>query len=424
MSSFLQPNTTANCGSTNKIALLFGILSPKSYDDIIRNSKNNVQNAADSLQKSFIEGLGRYSDRIEILNIPYVGSFPNLYKKARLCGGEFEYRTQYGDVVKGRDVGFCNIIGIKNLFRYRAAKRTLKQWCKSSKGKKYVVVYAIHSPFLKACVDVKNKFDRELKIIQIVPDLPEFMGGTTSFVKNIFHSINRKLLNNLYSHIDGYVLLSKYMTERLPVANKPWTVIEGIASVKDKQNEVVAAEENEYGKYILYTGTLARRYGVMNLVKAFAQTTNKQYKLVICGFGDATEEIKEISKLDGRIIFRGLVERKEAISLQEKASLLINPRTPEGEFTKYSFPSKTMEYMASGTPCILYRLSGIPSEYFDYCYTVDELGIETLSRRLSEIMAIPNEELKLKGIKAREFIARKKNPIVQTDKLIKLLSKI
>lgn len=424
MPLFLQQNANNVCDSSSKIALLFGIFSPASYGDIINNSKGGVQNAADALQKSFLEGLGRYSNQIEILNLPYVGSFPRFYKKISLESRIFEYNTKYGKVIKGKDIGFCNIVGIKNLFRYKAAKQALKQFCERNKGKKYVVVYAIHSPFLKACVEVKRKFDKELRIVQIVPDLPEFMNDRVSMVKKFFSSQNHKLLNSLYAYVDGYVLLSKYMTERLPIADKPWIVIEGIACDESKSGKISADEKLKYDKFILYTGTLARRYGVVNLVEAFTKTTNEQYKLVICGSGETSGEIKEIAKIDKRIVFRGFVERKEAVSLQKKASLLINPRTPEGEFTKYSFPSKTMEYMLSGTPCILYRLPGIPQEYFDYCYTVDELGIEALSRRLSEIMSLSDDELRLKGSKAKEFISCNKNPIVQTDKLIELLNRI
>ena len=38
----------------------------------------------------------------------------------------------------------------------------------------------------------------------------------------------------------------------------------------------------------------------------------------------------------------------------------VNPRQNNEEFTKYSFPSKTMEYLASGVPVVAYKLDGIP----------------------------------------------------------------
>lgn len=40
--------------------------------------------------------------------------------------------------------------------------------------------------------------------------------------------INRKSLNKLYDKIDGFILLTEFMTERLPIGNKPYRVVEGI----------------------------------------------------------------------------------------------------------------------------------------------------------------------------------------------------
>ena len=116
--------------------------------------------------------------------------------------------------------------------------------------------------------------------------------------------------------------------------------------------------------------------------------------------------------------------REEVLKLQQKATLLVNPRTPEGEFTKYSFPSKTMEYFASGKPTLLYRLPGIPDEYFEYCYTVDTLGVDALSETLSCILNLSNEKLEQKGRCARNFVLSQKNPIVQCTKIVQLISQI
>ena len=41
----------------------------------------------------------------------------------------------------------------------------------------------------------------------------------------------------------------------------------------------------------------------------------------------------------------------------------MNPRSADAEYTKYSFPSKTIEYLATGVPVVMNRLPGIPEEY-------------------------------------------------------------
>ena len=59
----------------------------------------------------------------------------------------------------------------------------------------------------------------------------------------------------------------------------------------------------------------------------------------------------------------GQVSLNEARALQKTADVLVNPRLNEGEYTKYSFPSKTMEYLSTGRPVVCYKLDGIPDEY-------------------------------------------------------------
>ena len=64
------------------------------------------------------------------------------------------------------------------------------------------------------------------------------------------------------------------------------------------------------------------------------------------------EKIIACSKKDNRIVFKGMVPNKIVVEDQLKATLLVNPRPSIGEFTRYSFPSKNMEYMVSGTPMV------------------------------------------------------------------------
>ena len=101
--------------------------------------------------------------------------------------------------------------------------------------------------------------------------------------------------------------------------------------------------------------------------------------------------------------------------------LLVNPRTPEGEFTKYSFPSKTMEYMASGVPVLMYRLPGIPEEYFNYCYKVEDVGETALTKAIEDVLNKSSEELANMGKSAREFILEHKNPIAQMGKVVEFI---
>ena len=86
-------------------------------------------------------------------------------------------------------------------------------------------------------------------------------------------------------------------------------------------------------------------------------------ELWICGSGDAKDIIEDEAQKDSRIKYFGLVDSQTALKMQHQATILVNPRTSDGEYTKYSFPSKNMEYMVSGTPVLTTDLPGMPKEH-------------------------------------------------------------
>ena len=106
------------------------------------------------------------------------------------------------------------------------------------------------------------------------------------------------------------------------------------------------------------------------------------------------------------------------LEYEKKATLLVNVRDDKDEFTKYSFPSKVIEYMLSGTPMFMTRLSGIPEEYYSYTYWVEDNDVQTLRQALEQIAAKPAEELLAFGAVGQAFIKKEKNGRMQAGKIL------
>ena len=92
--------------------------------------------------------------------------------------------------------------------------------------------------------------------------------------------------------------------------------------------------------------------------------------------------VKEAARKDPRIEFKGFLSKREIALLQTQCDVLVNPRTDTGEYTKYSFPSKTMEYLLSGSKVVMYRLAGIGEEYYRYIRTINTPGPEAMAQAL------------------------------------------
>jgi len=397
------------------VLMLAGLFPDEIRNEIIANSKYNTQFAADALQWSILKGLSSYYQQIEVANFPFVGAYPRLNKSPFIKTFKFGGRN-----IRGNNIGYLNFVGYKNVDIYRKAKKYISEWAVQHPGEKVILIYAAYLPFMKAAIAAK-KYDSSIKLCLVLPDLPQFMNKHSGFLLKLFiKKLIIKLQKALIS-MDGYVLLTKYMADNLP-QGKRWTVVEGIFN--DQANTAPAPEAVSDKRVILYTGTLARRYGILRLLEAFGLTDNKNYLLVVCGDGDTKEDINLAAEKDNRIIYKGSIDRAEVLKLQQQASLLVNPRTAEGEFTRFSFPSKTMEYLASGVPALLYKLPGIPDEYYNHCYSLEDISVSALAKKITEILSLDPMVLAEKGRLAREFILNNKNPEKQCEKIYKLIEEI
>ena len=173
---------------------------------------------------------------------------------------------------------------------------------------------------------------------------------------------------------------------------------------------------------MLYTGTLHRELGIGELLQAFEQMPEMQ--LWLCGRGDMEDEVRRSAEKHPNIRYFGFVSQEEALSLQSRATALINPRSPAGLYTRYSFPSKTLEYLRSGRPTLCYALEGIPEEYGQYLVYIQAPGADGIRQAVREWMKIPAAEREARGRSGREYVLKHKNPKAQCETLLALLRRM
>ena len=213
------------------------------------------------------------------------------------------------------------------------------------------------------------------------------------------------------------MFLSEQMKEKIDVTNKGYIVIEGLCDSNIKLQEQRIEKENT----ILYTGSIHKRYGIKLLVDAFIQADIPNWELKICGTGDMEEDLKNLS--NEKVVYLGSIPNEEACHLQRKAKLLVNPRPTNEDFVKYSFPSKNIEYMASGTPMLTTIIPSMPKDYYEYIYLIKDESVDGLCSDIKEITQKPDTELEMMGEKAKKFILENKNNKQQTKKIIDFLKK-
>ncbi len=247
--------------------------------------------------------------------------------------------------------------------------------------------------------------------IGIVTDLPDMLGDG---------GFSRKMANYTIGKCSGYVLLTQAMNDRLNPNGKPYVILEGHADIAMSEKKP-SPELKQNPRVCLYAGGVSERYGLKNLVEGFRQAKIENARLHIYGPGSYVEELKRVAAEDPRLVYGGMLLSSQVVEKEMEATLLINPRPTNEEFVKYSFPSKTMEYMASGTPVLTTVLPGMPREYHPYVYLIEDETAEGIGKALKEVLSRSDEELFQKGSEARRFILENKNNVIQGKKILNLL---
>lgn len=375
--------------------------------------------AANVHQWHILEGLaGREDVCVEAVNAAFVGTYPREYKDGYIHGGSWEYKG-----VEVHEVGFLNLFGIRSISRSIGVYRGMVRWWKRHRGEENTaVLYSMITPFMLAGALAKRRC-KGLKLCLYVPDLPgSFLQiGGKGKIYRFLKRVDCALMNRLLQKMDSFALLTEQMNEKVnPGGEKPYTVVEGIVSAEDGPD----IEDFVPGKTpsFVYTGLIDRAFGVLDLAEAFTLLEG-DCTLELFGQGEALETIREIAEKDPRIRCHGAIPRGEALQKQREATVLVNPRMPDRDFVRYSFPSKTLEYLLSGRPVLMFRLDGIPEEYYEYISTYPSPDHGEMAAVMKRLMDAPEEELTCRGKRGREFVLREKNEAKQAQKLIELLKR-
>ncbi len=340
--------------------------------------------------------------------------FPLKIIKGRKWTSEFKEKK-----IEIREISYINTSILKIISRFFSGLYYSGKDYHKAKNKGGVIVYSVHVPFMLIGYIISKIY--KIDYIAIWTDPPSVSNERESFLNSKLKNVDRILSKLLMKQASKVIALTKYLAEDF-APNKPYIVIEGIIDEKDI-NSNMKREQNEDLNLlkVVYTGSLEKRYGIKNIIEGFQLISEDNIILEIYGRGDYEEELKKVCSLNEKIRYKGFVSNEEILKIQREADFLINARSAEEDYVKHSFPSKTLEYMLSGTPLITTMLPGIPDEYKEYFILLENNNPQTISETLHKAIRLEKEERINKGLIALKF-ARSKNYINQGKKIVEFLT--
>lgn len=392
-----------------RIALLCGYFEPM-YENVIKEkTKTWIENAANIFQQRLINGVQQHA-KLHIISAPFVAPWPKGYQDIYVSKYASEYGIEY--------VSFNNIWGYRNFSRGYSLKRSVKRFLSQVTDEPCCfLVYSPHTPLLEAAVYAK-KLRPDTKICLIAPDLPQYMNLRKDHRKiyDFFKKYDIKRFNQLSDKVDTFVVLTKYMLEALSVKERPAIVVEGIAEISDLKPSVKRSSK----RVIAYAGRLQEAFGVHNLLQAFLLMPDKSIELVICGDGELRPNIQTLAAKDARIKYKGVVSSLKAAEILRDADVLVNPRLNNEEYTKYSFPSKNIEYLLTGNTVVGYMLDGMPDVYSNFMIIPESDTVDGLKTAILRALHEPAENQLERQQKAWKYLSENRTSIKVGQEILKL----
>ena len=202
---------------------------------------------------------------------------------------------------------------------------------------------------------------------------------------------------------------------------KPALVIDGIGRFDGDAKPV---RKDRARPIVVYAGSLRTSYGVDRLVDAVAGLTDPSATLEVYGNGELAGWVSKVAAEQTQIKGPRLLSREELLRAYRSADLLVQPRPRNQSFVPYSFPSKIIEYMASGTPVLTTRLISLTEEYTPYVYWIDDDSPAGIRKALRDVLQLPEDERLNKGRRAAKYIQATRSSEAQGKRIYAFLQAI
>lgn len=151
-------------------------------------------------------------------------------------------------------------------------------------------------------------------------------------------------------------------------------------------------------------GALSEINGIREIIGAMRYLDGEHYCLRIAGRGPLEPYVRQAALRDRRIEYCGYLSHEETLNLYKTADILINMRLTSTFNARYFFPSKLVEYMATGVPVVSTELDQIKGECDRMLFLIKDETSEALANMIAYVESLNREERVRVGTFAAEWV--------------------
>jgi glycosyltransferase involved in cell wall biosynthesis len=180
---------------------------------------------------------------------------------------------------------------------------------------------------------------------------------------------------------------------------------------------------NDDNKKVIFllSGTLWPINGTRLILDAMKVNQNSNIEIMFAGHGMDVDLILAQGSIDPRIKYLGYLTKSEMLSLYSTIDVLVNIRLIDPDENRYLFPSKLLEFMATGKMVVTNDFYGLGSDYKDNCVVLEGNDPIKLSNLLDEVSSWPVSLLEERGQKTKEFVKMNKTWDIQVLRILRFM---
>lgn len=356
-------------GKMNRVIYISNYIDPKDFECLFKLSNGKIQQQNQRFHSMFIKSI---SSNYEVKVLPVLPVNRNIINKTILKLKKHKTENVYYRGFLSVNIPFIKqIVDIFQVFTC---------FFKSKKDS----IFIVDSMCYTGCIVIR--FLKKLsnsKFICINTDLP-FKYANSSSKGASASSLDRVLYKSIKS-FDAFINITENIEKEL-VTNKPVLIINGFLDIDKSKDDISFSKHNPFR--FAYAGALSRANGIDRLINAFKELPD--YELYLFGIVMDKGILNDITK---NIHYIGNIYNEDLNKHIKEMDCLINPRPSNLEYTLYSFPSKTFDYIKFNKPILTTRLRCYSKEIIENVYILSEESTEMMSNCIIKIANLSSEEL-------------------------------
>jgi glycosyltransferase involved in cell wall biosynthesis len=249
--------------------------------------------------------------------------------------------------------------------------------------------------------------------------------GQTVPASPLWH-LDVRLQRWLLPKFDGHLAVADQIaTDFFP--GRPYVRVEGgvdtaFLELTRRSDELVPASNSPF--VFAFAGWLNEANGIPVVLSAFRLLQGERFRLRIAGPGPLQAVVEEASRQDARIQYLGVLDASRVASTYRTSDVLLNIRLTKGIDTRYFFPSKLIEFLASGVPTITTNVAHVKEEFAKFVYLLDDETARGLAELMSSVASKSHQERSTLASQARAYATVNKTWDVQTAKVADYLRQV